>query len=493
MVGCFVLGNSGGGIIAVLMNEQGLFAPLWVGAGLMVIANVITHAYMIEPGDARLEQEVTDKFTVDEDDVVVRPDTIDKKTMYNIVGGAVLDNIGSTGLFPLCLSPLALDTFYGQFVNAGEEPIMSILAYQWLSVCVALLVIPSTQLTPYSFVKMGVAGTCVFGNTCTAIVTSLLLWIGNMPASDLTFGFFVFVMYAGFPFTVFSQLTTGPMLDVIAPEDKIGYVQGLNNAAMNFGMALAPWAFGLLADAAGTNVAIIVGIAFSVGAALANSPLMWHPLMGRPKPKPPLAKRALPEEDDELFQKILDGEVVDPELVFELNHHRGMVGKPSIVPAVKPYEEEKDDLDKLRAGAAENFRFRMNLQDRVLAGLANGEKDADNLVFSKKELVEIFNTMMITDKDVTEKATNDLGIWMGQYLKDNGYNPHTSSVMAKQMFMAAFPPLCRDDKATEENVTAWLLRSRKVMSRYAEEAEKNTATHAMATAGWGIHGAGGWW
>jgi hypothetical protein len=34
------------------------------------------------------------------------------------------------------------------------------------------------------------------------------------------------------------------MLDVIAPEDKIGYVQGLNNSAMNFGSALAPWAFG---------------------------------------------------------------------------------------------------------------------------------------------------------------------------------------------------------------------------------------------------------
>ena len=47
---------------------------------------------------------------------------------------------------------------------------------------------------------------------------------------------------------------------------------------MNFGMALAPWAFGLLADAAGTNWAIITGILFSIFAALANSPLMWHPL-----------------------------------------------------------------------------------------------------------------------------------------------------------------------------------------------------------------------
>ena len=74
---------------------------------------------------------------------------------------------------------------------------MSLTAYQWLSVCVALLVIPSTQITPTSFKKIGVAGTCVFGNTCTAVITGLLLLIGNVPATDVTFGVFVFVMYAG--------------------------------------------------------------------------------------------------------------------------------------------------------------------------------------------------------------------------------------------------------------------------------------------------------
>lgn len=221
------------------------------------------------------------------------------------------------------------------------------------------------------------------------------------------------------------------MLDVIAPDDKIGYVQGLNNAAMNFGMALAPWAFGVLADGAGTNTAIITGIAFSIGAALANSPLMLHPQMGKPKPKPPLAKRALPGEDDDLFQKIVDGEVVDPELVFEINHNRGMAGKPAIVPTVRPYEEEKDELYKLRAGAIDNFKFKMMVQDRVLAGLAEAKNDPDNQVFKKQELVQMLNTMMTTDDDVMQKATSDLGIWMGQYLADNGYSPHTYSVLAK--------------------------------------------------------------
>ena len=165
-------------------------------------------------------------------------------------------------------------------------------------------------------------------------------------------------MYAGFPFTVFSQLTTGPMLDAIAPEDKIGYVQGLNNSSMNFGMALAPWAFGILADYAGTNVAIGIGIGFSIAAATANSPLMWHPLMGKPKPKVPLAKRQLPGEDDELFTRILNGSVCDPEMAFHINQDRGIRGLPSIVPRVKPYEEDKGHLSEISKGAAETFKFR---------------------------------------------------------------------------------------------------------------------------------------
>ena len=64
---------------------------------------------------------------------------------------------------------------------------------------------------------------------------------------------------------------------------------------------------GILADYTSANIAIIVGIGFSILAALANSPLMWHPLMGKPKPPTPLAKRKLPGEDDDLFKQILAG------------------------------------------------------------------------------------------------------------------------------------------------------------------------------------------
>lgn len=67
----------------------------------MVIANIITHVYMIEPGDERLvlDPVIEEKLLLEDDgEKIQRPETIPKKTLWNIVGGALLDNIGSTGL-----------------------------------------------------------------------------------------------------------------------------------------------------------------------------------------------------------------------------------------------------------------------------------------------------------------------------------------------------------------------------------------------------------
>jgi hypothetical protein len=65
------------------------------------------------------------------------------------------------------------------FTEAGEDPIMTYTGYQWLSVMVAGMVVPATMMTPWVFRKLGVAGTCVFGNLFTALLTFGLLMIGN--------------------------------------------------------------------------------------------------------------------------------------------------------------------------------------------------------------------------------------------------------------------------------------------------------------------------
>ena len=222
---------------------------------------------------------------------------------------------------------------------------------------------------------------------------------------------------------------------------------------------------------------------------IANSPLMWNPQMGKQKPKPPLGKRKLPGEDDELFQKILDGDVVDPELAFEINRDRGLHGKPAITPRIKTYEEEKDHLDLLAKGAGETFKFRLDLYDRVISGLSEMEDDPEHLVFSKDELIDVLNSMKGVNRGVEEEASRELGQWFGEYLADNGYTPHTASVLMKQLFISSFPPLTRDRDFTEDNVMDYLLRSRKVLATHVEQENKNNTTNTLA-----LHPySSGWW
>ena len=104
--------------------------------------------FLIEPKDilasrAR-EREELGLLVDDEDDDndgVKAPTELNKKVFANIILGALGDNIGSSGLMPLCLSPLAFNAFYESFVKQGLTPIMSQVAYKWISVLVALMVV----------------------------------------------------------------------------------------------------------------------------------------------------------------------------------------------------------------------------------------------------------------------------------------------------------------------------------------------------------------
>ena len=200
LVGIFVTGNAGGGMIAILMSESGLFAPLWVGAGLCLVSAILIAQFLIEPGDERIAEDPASLKDDDDDEFnnAQRPEKIDQRAMWNVIFGALADNFGSTALFPMCLSPLALEKYTLDFINAGQDPIMSVSGYQWLSVCVALLVIPATLITPHVFARIGPSGCCVFGNVFTGFLTMALLFIaGYAPATELAYGFFVAVLYGG--------------------------------------------------------------------------------------------------------------------------------------------------------------------------------------------------------------------------------------------------------------------------------------------------------
>jgi predicted MFS family arabinose efflux permease len=131
------------------------------------------------------------------------------------------------------------------------------------------MILPAAFASPKVFSKLGASGGCVMGNLVTAFVTIGLLYVAlSAPTTSAWFRAFVAILYLGFPFTVFSQLSTGPMLDVISPVNMRGYTQGLNTASLNFGQALTPWCIGLLADATTTATAIwtCIGVSFLAAA-----------------------------------------------------------------------------------------------------------------------------------------------------------------------------------------------------------------------------------
>lgn len=95
---------------------------------------------LIEPKDiiasrAREREEMGLKSAEDEeeDGGVPAPTQLNKKVFLTIILGALGDNIGSSGLMPLCLSPLAFNSFYTDFENQDLPPVMSQVAYKWIS------------------------------------------------------------------------------------------------------------------------------------------------------------------------------------------------------------------------------------------------------------------------------------------------------------------------------------------------------------------------
>ncbi len=139
LIGQNMIAITGGGIAAILMKGTGLFTPLLLAAGLNGAAFLFLYAFLVEPHQDGNQLQYTEDVDTDE---VKRPETIDKKLLWNVVFGALCDNVGSAGLVPLALSPLLFETFYLDFVDAGEEPIMAESAYGWIFMLLALMVVP---------------------------------------------------------------------------------------------------------------------------------------------------------------------------------------------------------------------------------------------------------------------------------------------------------------------------------------------------------------
>jgi len=329
-----MIGVTGGGIVAILM-QQDLFAPLFIGAGLSALSFFIASYWLVEPNkDLQLNATKNDPIAKEQEEyeASLAPPKLDWKVATNVLIGALADNFGSSGLVPICLSPLAFEAFYLDFLNAGQQPLMTDTAFKWLSVAVALMVIPGAACSQISFDKIGTPASCVLGNVITAIVTISLLYIALIePASDASYIGFMVVLYLGFPMTVLSQLTTGPMMDALAPTHQRGFVQGLNVTVMALAGAVSPFLLGQLADSTTVDTTIWICVGVSFGAALINLPLVFVKALKRPPKLKPQYSRALKGEDDEIIEQALRGEWVPARYLHEINKKRFDEGKQLLV------------------------------------------------------------------------------------------------------------------------------------------------------------------
>ena len=201
--------------------------------------------------------------------------------------------------------------FYEQFELRGEPPIMSATAYKWITMLLALMVIPGAVASGPLFSRFGAAACCVFGNIITAVgITGVLLIALIDPPTSASFGGFLAVLYLIMPFTVLSNFSTGPMLDMIAPVNKKGFVQGINTTTMNLARSASPFVLGAYADAVGIEICMWTCVGISLLAAVANTPLIFAKEL-KPRKKRQFTK-PIDCEHEELADRIRQGQWIPP-------------------------------------------------------------------------------------------------------------------------------------------------------------------------------------
>merc|ERR1711862_495035 len=252
-----------------------------------------------------------------------------------------------------------------------------------------------------------------------------------------------------------------PMLDVISPPEKRGYVQGVNSTVMNATIAVAPWLLGMLADAAGTFAAIWTGIAISFLAGAVNAPLIFRKGFGPTPKKIPPSSRPVSGEDKDLIDRILNHDyTVSPQEINEVNRARRLKGLPHLTVHARSYSEDKaEGLDKITKLSAPSFVYFKKYIDENID--AFNKKD-DNF---QRKLAQ-FNESRACNNEDSEAVYKEIGEWFAEYLKDAGYNVHNYPVLVKQFILSAFPPLSFEKELTEHNFEEYALHQRRLIDQY---------------------------
>lgn len=480
-----LVGATGGGLIAIAFEFTGLFAPLWVSAALSAFAGCVCWKWMVEPTKAEKDNPSEDATTDAPDGDSKQPEetdpgeafvavnanetprTLDKRAMWNILLGSLIDNLGSSGIIPLAFAPLLFDVYYGSFIDEGLEPIMSQNAFRFIFVFITLAVIPGAIASPPLFARFGFGFSAVVANIITggAIVSLLQIATATSPTST-TYGLFVAVLYLSFPLTVISQLTTAPMLERIAPPDKRGHVQSLNATFLNIGLAVGPLLLGLLADSFSFEVCFYTAAAISVFAAMVNAPLAFDARFQASR------QATMSEEeieapsmmgDDEMADVAKAGHWVPGRELTECNRKRQQQGQSPIMAWFGRYNPDEDTMSHTtREYALNDYLF---YKKQAVGYLCDAMEDE-----GRRELcVALNNENENAGQDEKDARRVEMGEWIAEYLEDNGYAAEVPPSLTKYLIMRSFPPLNKTSAMyTEANCQERLAGKLKFLNNFSD-------------------------
>jgi MFS family permease len=414
--GLYMLGMTFGGILAMVLANMSIFFPLLPMAALNLIALANLRKNMVDVRQPESKKKKKKKKEEDgdgggDDDSDAKPGEekekketpLDNKVMWHVILGAFVDNLGSTGC-SMALSPVLVTAFMAHPLKKLAAP-LSATGYQAVAVCTSFSIIFGIKAAMPTFKKYGTAGGCVVGNIFTGLVLLILVQVAK-PALDnplgddhaMYCGIYLAVYFIGFPLTVISQISTGPMLSAIAPPSKRGYVQGMNSAVMQIGMSLGSLGVAQLGASKGIETMMYTCVGLSAVAAMVNFPLTKHPKMGPPPKKaPPAAEEGAKGKPH----------WVSAESVHEMN--MAALAKGETLPYV-PYgsfEDDKADLDTLEVRAHSDFQFMEATYAKLLSQCQDPAQGA--------ELVKGFN-LARTSAENQAKAKAELGQWFSEYL-----------------------------------------------------------------------------
>eukprot|EP00588_Corethron_pennatum_P011427 CAMPEP_0194268774 /NCGR_PEP_ID=MMETSP0169-20130528/3045_1 /TAXON_ID=218684 /ORGANISM="Corethron pennatum, Strain L29A3" /LENGTH=612 /DNA_ID=CAMNT_0039010149 /DNA_START=151 /DNA_END=1989 /DNA_ORIENTATION=- len=262
-----VSGTASGGLFAAAFHDS-LFIPTLPLAALEFIVLLLIWKFFIECKRGETSEEDSNEKTSE----------LHHPTFWTIIFGALLDNVGSMGIFPLCFNPLMFETYYLFFVEQQLTPVMNETTYKLLYVFMAIVAVPGAIAAPFCYKKFGVAMSTVAANIVTGFTIIALLFITKVePATNKSFAGFVTILYVFFPVTIISQVAVGPMLDRIVPPHKIGWAQGVNMSCQDIPRVFVPFLGALLIERKGVDIALWITFVVSLLAAIVNLPLIWNP------------------------------------------------------------------------------------------------------------------------------------------------------------------------------------------------------------------------